>query len=86
MLTYPSSTSFVSCRCQLELATPRQDHDAMLEVKLDSLSYITQFGPKVQLDDLLRYPKLLSVDNEIFILHGRPDRFIGYDSDVSVVE
>jgi hypothetical protein len=51
----------------------------------DSLSRKTKFRPEIQFDNLLWYPKLLPVDDEIFIFHNRSNRFIRNNSDIPII-
>lgn len=53
--------------------------------RADSLSSKTKFRPEVQLDDFLRNPKLFPINDQIFIFHNRSNRFIGNNSNISII-
>jgi hypothetical protein len=52
---------------------------------VDSLSRPTKFRPEIQFDNLLWYPELLPVDDEIFIFHDRSNRFIRNNGDIPII-
>ena len=63
---------------------PRQSLDCE-EGSSDSLSRPTKFRPEIQFDYLLWYPKLLPVDDEIFIFHDRLNRFVRNNGDIPII-
>jgi hypothetical protein len=60
-------------------------HFTTLKNDVDSLSRKTKFRPEIQFDDLFWYPKLLPVDDQIFIFHDRSNRFIRNNSDIPII-